>query len=203
MATRLATLVGLLLALTLAAMAVLAWSSTGGGNAISEQASEVVGARPPEPTSLQDLVAQSDVVVVGKVEGFLDLFTERPPVDLAEEPPVPGVDRSVPYSNFRVQVSDYLVGEGPGEIVLTQLGDVTGERPAYTGLPQLPEDELVVLFLQSIGDRSGHPAAYVAVLGWWGQLVEDDGRVEYVDGQRVSFLPDADLNAVIDQVRRQ
>lgn len=159
---------------------------------------------PPAPENLNDLMAESEIVVRGRVVEFLSMDQVYPDdYDPEAEPPREGVDIGVPFSNYRVVVSEYIVGSGPDEIVLRQLGDATGTRPAFSEFPHVDEGSEVVLFLAPVKrEVPGLTDVYRAPAGPWGQFVEQSGRLEHADGAPVTLSDAETLAELAERARR-
>ena len=143
------------------------------------------------------------MIVTGRIVGLVDVDQVYPEGSrTTATPPRDGIDLGVAFSNVRVEVSEYLLGEGPQEIVLRQFGDVRDDQLSWAQfVPGV--DEEVILFLRPVEDqRTDLDDLYWPVLGWWGEMVVRDGRVEHFDGVPVAFVGDATAEAVTGDVRR-
>lgn len=196
-------LVALLSAAVLAVtLTAYAFTSSGKSGDVHATAFDDFGTRPPPPRSVAELVEASELVVVGRIVGIVDVDKVYPTgYDPESEPTRPGVDLGVAFSNLRVEVSEYLLGDGPSSLLLRQFGDVRDPDLPWARLTPTQSDE-VILFLRPVeGQREDLANLHWPVKGWWGEMVVSGDAVRFVDGAGDTFLDALTATAVKEAVR--
>jgi hypothetical protein len=200
---RVAIAVASLVGLVVLTYLIFAWAPEGGvvsSNPCRFQSGFFDPVAPAE--SLEQLTAESDIVVIGEVTGFFDSDVVYPDgCDPSKpEPGLPaGVNPGLQFTNMHLDVERYLKGDGSGKILLRQFGDLASGS-CYPEFPTPEFGKTMLLFL-TYDDRSGENV-WASHRGPWGRLIEERGDVRYANGDKaaVPFLSDKRMSDVINDV---
>jgi len=147
--------------------------------------------------SLEQLTAAAEVVAVGKfaaIKGTHDVLPDG--YDRKDNPD--DNSSAVTFTLLVFKVERYIKGDGPGELIVRQTGDLArGVAPDAFPAPDPDQETLVFLVTDAFGDGT-----YASVNGPWGRMIEKDGRLRYVAGFRseIEFLSVATIDDAIDRI---
>ncbi len=162
------------------------------------------------PLPFGPLVQRSDIVVMGRVVGVAGADVVYPdkydPKTDSHLPP--GVSPGVGFVHWRVRVDEYLVGSGPAELLMRQVGDL---RHGALGMAEFPNPEfgrpmLLFLALEPVGGTD-----FWVTGGPFGQMIVEKGAVSYVyrnddeshKPRPVPFFEGMDVDGVKAAIREQ
>jgi hypothetical protein len=155
-----------------------------------------------QPNSLDQMLAESELVVVGRFTGKVvgTAIVYPPNVD---EQTAKGVDPErvggVQFTDLEFQVSEFLKGGGSNSLSIRWPGDLI----ATDGLSYYPKPaagRTMTLFLAADPNTPGTWGAYRAM---WSTVVEKDGKLRYHDSAEteIPFLRGKSLNELQSDVR--
>jgi hypothetical protein len=169
-------LAGTTLAIALVIASIAATRLTGDGDGPNDLAIEVrtsdAAIWMPPPDSVEEFAQRMSVVVVGHYE---DIVEVREAARLQGAPA--GAAGAVPITLMNFKVSEYVVGTGPGTLIVGQYGDFLAGYSMW-GVPP-PEFGTEITLIAVQWSMSPSLAVAIPVGSTYGRLVERNGVVEY------------------------
>jgi hypothetical protein len=160
--------IALLAAFTVAVY--LGWSTVRSNNDAPAPSVEDYGSYAPPPASVDDFADRMTAVVTGAYVEIVDVTHAPVPAFAADR----GQQQGTPITLMRFVVSEYLVGDGPTELLVGQYGDLPQGVVLDVPAPAFNEQITLITAPWTL-DSSIHVALY----GAYGRLVEQDGRLQY------------------------
>lgn len=137
--------------------------------------------------SLDQLIDESDIVVVGRVTGISGTDRVYPAgYDPSDRHLPEGVDPGITFTHLEVQVDAFLNGDGPATLTMRQTGDLT----KTDGLREFPKPEFgepMILFLTAEPERG--PNMWASDRGPWGRASAEGGSMYYAWGESPREAP--------------
>lgn len=125
----------------------------------------------PPPESLEWFRGRVTAVVRGSYVEYTELFYRTQ----YGNPAIPQQNQEWPVTLIRFEVDDYIVGEGPDDLILGQYGDLAnGVNFGGAAAPEFGTEITLVVDRWNVD-----PTINVATYGDYGRFVERDGKVTY------------------------
>lgn len=155
------------------------------------------------PASLEQMLAESELVVLGAFSGRVNNSSVVYPANASPEGAGDDVPRAggFPFTELDFKASEYLKGSGGESLAIRWPGDLVGSD-GVSYFPPVEPEKVVVLFLARDPNASGTWGPQRAM---WGTLTFDDGTLRYQDANRspVPFLEGMTLADLKSEVRRK